>query len=133
MANNSSLWRSLYLFHWDEPFITLKSKQSWKALFLKKNKEFVLSQIVQDKSYARKKNVRSANLITELPKQNIWLPEKKITDKKLTKENQTKKQADRKKKRQQYQEEIVENFLAERKQFFNSFYMTSLATTPMKK
>jgi len=38
----------------------------------------------------------------------------------------------KKKKRQEIKDEIIEDFLEERKQFFDSFCATSLATTPMK-
>jgi len=38
----------------------------------------------------------------------------------------------KKKRRQEIKDEIIEDFLEERKQFFDSFCTTSLATTPMK-
>jgi len=87
-----------------------------------------------DRSFARKKKVqRTANLLTDLPKET-WRPEKKIIDKKSsTQEQNNKKPADRKRKRQVKEDSVVEDFLEERKQFFHSFCTTNLATTPVKK
>jgi len=144
-ANSTSLWQALYLLHWDTPDIPLKSSKTWKHLFMKKNTEFLMSQISLNRSYgySRRKNVvRTEHLITDLPRET-WRPEKKSFNhnnnhhgghqkKSLNDKKKSLKDRKKKKRRQEIKDEIIEDFLEERKQFFDSFCTTSLATTPMK-
>jgi hypothetical protein len=124
-SNNSDLWQSLYKLHWEKPNISLNTI-SWKNLFMKKNLEFLLSQISLDRSYARSKKPITANIITEVPRAKWRKPEKKKI------KNDHSKKHERKRKRQGFQDEAIQDFLEERKQFFDSFCTTCLATTPMK-
>jgi len=133
-ANSTSLWQSLYLLHWDTPDIHLKSSKNWKHLFMKKNSEFLMSQISLNRSYgyARRKNVvRTDHLITDLPRET-WRPEKRSLNHNDHGHQKKSLINRKKKKRQEIKDEIIEDFLEERKQFFDSFCATSLATTPMK-
>jgi len=78
-SSSSNLWQALYILHWEIPDRPLKSNQSWKSLFIKRNNEFLMSQISLDRSYgySRKKILRTDHLLTpDLPKET-WRPEKK--------------------------------------------------------
>jgi len=139
VADRNSLWQALYLFHWEKPLIPLKPFQNWKNLFMKHKSEILLSQISKDReSYARRKKGRPTNLNIDIRKSNdrvevpraTWRPEKNITDNDT---GHAKKQNDRKRKRNNaIKDDQLDDLLEERKQFFNSIYTTSLATTPMK-